>query len=112
MNTLEITVQRLSDGTNAATPGAQEWRVVLETRRADDLVRIHDEAKLCFCLSDLQQALRSQVRINDYGVVLGAHLFQGSVDAEFRQARREAGAGGLRVLLTIEDDALRALHWE
>ena len=47
-----------------------------------------------------------------YGTLLGEALFAGAIRDAFVAARSGAGAGGLRVLLVIEDPELRPLRWE
>ena len=108
MDTLELTLQHQRAGT---------WPVVAELSRPGELAR-RCEGRLvlppgCADLEGFAVALTERLdRPRDYGTLLGEALFQGAIRDAFVAARSGAGAGGLRVLLVIEDPELRPLRWE
>ncbi len=108
MDTLELTLQHQRTGS---------WPVVGELSRPGELAR-RCEGRLvlppgCADLEGFAGALTERLdRPRAYGTLLGEALFAGAIRDAFVAARSGAGAGGLRVLLVIEDPELRPLRWE
>lgn len=99
MNTLEITLQRKVEG---------RWAVVAERSAAGSALPMRIEGALELDDDALQVALHDA---RGYGELLGQGLFRDAVRDAFAQARAEDGST-LRVLLAVEDPALRLLRWE
>jgi hypothetical protein len=98
MVTFEITIQR---------KGPAAWPVVVERSAPGQFLPMRNEGML---LLDLD-LLRRQITPLDYGTVLGQALFAGPVRDAFVQALAASG-NALRVLLCVEADDLKALHWQ
>ena len=98
MVTFEITIQRKS------TVG---WPVVVEQSAPGQFLPMRIEGLLQLDL----EILRAQSTPLGYGRVLGQALFAGPVRDAFVQALAASG-NALRVLLCVEDDGLKTLHWQ
>ena len=98
MVTFEITIQRKS------TVG---WPVVVEQSAPGQFLPMRIEGLLQLDL----EILRAQRTPLDYGTALGQALFAGPVRDAFVQALAASG-NALRVLLCVEDDGLKTLHWQ
>ncbi len=98
MNTFEITIQRKTD---------EGWPVVVEYSQSGNFLPFREEG--LFLLN--RQELLKQVSSQGYGTVLGKALFRDEVRDAFVRART-LSEDYLRVLLFIEADDLKALHWE
>lgn len=96
--TLEITLQRRV---------GEQWPVVAERTRPNELLSVRTEATL----GGDPTAAEAEIDTLRYGTVLGQSVFHGPVLSAFDRAVAESGQR-LRVLLTVEDPDLRALHWE
>lgn len=101
MNILEITVQRKTRG---------GWPVVAELiesgqlpRRCEGTLRLEGDWR--------SPLLGLELDPRAYGTVLGEALFRDWVRDALMQARA-ASQGSLRLLLIVEDEALKSLHWE
>lgn len=92
----EITIQRQVEGF---------WPVVVEQDRPGSLLPLRTEGRLV--LDPLE--VTSQPSPREAGTLLGRALFQEAVRDAFIEART---SGELRVLLQVEDAALRALGWQ
>ena len=105
-DSLEITLQH---------ERGQTWPVAAELQRPGELAR-RSEGRLvlppgCADGESFAAALTERLdRPRDYGTLLGEALFAGAIRDAFVTAR--AGGAGLRVLLVVEDPALRPLRWE
>jgi len=101
MNNLEIIIQRKV---------GDAWPVVVEHHRPDALSPVRKEGILRL---DETELLRQSSPL-DYGRVLGEALFRGEVGDAFVAARAQSRAEetDLRLLLTVEDQALRTKRWE
>ena len=99
MNTLEITLQRKIEG---------KWSVVVGRSASGSALPMRSEGELALSVEELQIALRDP---KAYGQLLGQGLFRDGVRDAFVQARSEAEET-VRVLLDVEDEALRGLRWE
>jgi hypothetical protein len=104
MHTCQITVERLTDA-------GDEWPVVVERRRPDDLVERRVDGVLRLAKDELEDLQSMALLPQRYGEKLGAALFDGPVGIAFAQAR-EASEDRLRVLLVVEAPDLRHLRWE
>ena len=98
MVTFEITIQR---------KGTVGWPVVVEQSAPGQFLPMRIEGLLQLDL----EILRAQSTPLDYGTVLGQALFAGPVRDAFLQALAASG-NALRVLLCVEDDGLKTLHWQ
>jgi hypothetical protein len=102
MTTLEITLQRKYQ---------EIWPVVALQERPERLLPLRSEGRLQLDLPALQ-------RLSDpleYGQALGQALFQVELHSALVRALSEARqqeAGRLRILLEVEDESLRQVHWE
>ncbi len=94
----EIIVQR---------KGAVGWPVVVEQSAPGQFLPMRTEGLLRLDL----KALLAQGTPLEYGTVLGQGLFAGPVRDAFVQALA-ASANALRVLLCVEADDLKTLHWQ
>ena len=99
MHTLEIRLQRSVEGRSP---------VVVERSVGGGALPMRSEGELTLSLEELQAA---QLDRKAYGELLGKSLFRDDVRDAFVQARSE-GQETLRVLLDVEDEALRRLRWE
>ncbi len=108
MHTFEITIQRKAgDG----------WPVVVEQSKPGTFLPIRTEGT--FQLTEEQQTELISLAHDPlaYGTLLGQALFTPQIHTAFSQARtvsqiEEANSDRLRVLLMIEDELLKAWHWE
>lgn len=100
MATFEITVRLLAEG---------EWAVVAEHIADDDPLPQRAEGGLALDMPALD-ALALDLR--GYGAALGQALFRDEVARLFEGALARAGARPLRLLLFVEDPALRRVRWE
>ncbi|MCP4395898.1 MAG: CHAT domain-containing protein, partial [bacterium] len=98
MNTFEVTIQRKTEG---------GWPVVVEYYRSGNFLPFRDEGLLQLEL----ELLSKQTTPVAYGTVLGKGLFREEVRDAFAGARAES-EDYLRVLLFVEADDLKSLHWE
>ncbi len=98
MVTFEITIQRKS------TVG---WPVVVEQSAPGQFLPIRIEGLLQLDLEILQAPSTPL----DYDRILGQALFAGPVRNAFVQAPAASG-NALWVLLCVEDDGLKTLHWQ
>jgi hypothetical protein len=97
MHTFEITIQRRS---------GDRWPVVVELTAPGALLPSRREGVLALDLEELEAAAPE-----DYGVILGRALFVEDVRDAFKEGLGRGGAQ-LRVLLYVEDEALKARRWE
>ena len=101
MATLEITIQHRIDN---------DWPVVGVFSRTGDFLPVRTESKLELDI----YSLLPYVNPKDYGIALGKALFHEDMrDALTRalaQAREDQKP--LRILLNIEADDLKPIHWE
>jgi hypothetical protein len=99
MHTFEITIQRKTgDG----------WPVVVvEQGQIGSFLPVRSEGHLAL---DQVELLRQSTPL-DYGTVLGKALFRDQVRDAFTGAQAKS-EDDLRVLLFVEDGALKILHWE
>jgi hypothetical protein len=104
MSTFEITIERETD---------QGWPVVVERTSPGSVLRLRSEGMFRLD-AEAVQALRAAERTPQaYGTILGQALFRDAVRDAFARARAEtADDDRLRVLLTVEADALRGWRWE
>jgi hypothetical protein len=98
MNVFEITIQRKAYG---------HWPVVVEQSQAGTFLPIRNEGRLTLDESELL----SQPTPRDYGTELGKALFHDEVRDAFARARAES-QDDLHLLLFVEDEELKVLHWE
>ncbi len=92
---LEITIQRRS---------GDRWPVVVEQRRAGSGLPVRREGELALDPGELNPRLRPL----EYGTILGRALFHGPARDAFVGISDE----GPRVLLSVEAEELRTLHWQ
>jgi hypothetical protein len=110
MNTFEITIQRQA---------GQEWPVVVEYSRSGEFLPRRTVGVLKLSAEQQTELLALGQDPLAYGTLLGQALFSGPVHTAFIQARAMTSVGRdekeeerLRVLLLVEDQALRTWHWE
>jgi len=98
MNTFEITIQRKS---------GNAWPIVIrhQTDEYDLITWAYGSFEL-----DLQKLIPISSTSKEYGTLLGKALFRDDIRDTFVQAMSSQQA--LRVLLIIEAEDLRILHWE
>lgn len=103
MSTLELTIQHRRQKENW-------WPVTAHQSGSDTSLPTSREGKLHLDLDELY----NQATHRAYGTYLGQALFQDEIWHTFVQAQNISEQKGevLRVLLSIEDDELRHLHWE
>ena len=102
MSTLEITIQRKS---------GDNWPVVAELTRSGSSLPVRSESQLRL---DPLSLLRLSQPL-EYGAALGKALFLGEMRDAFVRALSDARAvdpGRLGVLLFVEAEDLKSLHWE
>jgi hypothetical protein len=101
MNTLEITLQRKID---------KDWPAIGIFSRAGDILPVRTESRLQLDI----QSLLPYANPKDYGIALGKALFREDLrDALTRaQAQAREDQQPLRILLNVEADDLKPLHWE
>src|SRR5918995_2844306 len=104
MSTFEITLERKTgDG----------WPVVVERTSPGASLRLRAEGTLLLGPETEQALLAAVIEPEAYGTVLGQALFREHVRDALARARAETSDDDrLRVLLTVEDEALRVLRWE
>lgn len=95
-HSVEITIQRRT---------GERWPVVLEAVAGAELP-IRQTGELV-----LDRDALAAARPGDYGVLLGQAVFQGALRDAFKQALARTD-GPLHVLLFVEADELRVLHWQ
>ena len=105
VDTLEITIQRKRGD---AWPVVAEWRRTghVGAVRSKDVLRLSEEQR-----TKLLELLFDPL---PYGTILGKALFSGD-EGNVRDAFKEAQGASpdrLRVLLHVEDEELKCLHWE
>jgi WD40 repeat protein/energy-coupling factor transporter ATP-binding protein EcfA2 len=102
MSVFEITIQRKDE---------DAWPVVVRHQPGAQALAQWSRGRLDLDPGTLDLLLPSR---KEYGLLLGKALFQGDIRDAFVRAVAEAKAGGepLRVLLNIEAEELRPLHWE
>lgn len=98
MDTLEITIQRKTEG---------YWPVVAEQNRPSNFLPIRSEGKFQLVLEDLL----AQGTPLDYGKLLAQALFSGEIRDALIRSQADS-QGDLRILLFIEDKELTVLRWE
>ena len=107
MNRFEITIQRKVQRAR----GQHYWPVVVEYTLTDVFLPVRVEGELFLDL----EVLLKQSDEHQYGVLLGEALFKNKILCAFDRARIESQNSQdprLRMLLYIEDEALKTLHWE
>ena len=98
MTILEITIQRKTE---------RGWPIVVEESQVGSFLPLRTEG-----LFQLDPAsLAEQQTPLSYGQLLGEQLFQTDIRDAFIKARADS-QDSLRVLLFVEDEELRVLHWE
>lgn len=102
MNLFEITIQRkIKEG----------WPITALRYQSGDLLPVRSEG-----LFQIDLELLDSVKYlpEDYGSMLGRNVFQGDIERAFDKALTDAKGANtqLRVLLYVEADDLRDLHWE
>lgn len=102
MQTFTITIER---------GAAEDWPVVVEHETDDTPLPDRHEGALRLAPKTRAALDAAAFDPTAYGAILGQALFQGSVRDAFMGAVR-AAPGPLRMLLTVEDKALRGLRWE
>ena len=104
MSTFEITIERQTEA---------GWPVVVERTRPGAVLRLRAEGMLELGAEAEQALLAAAIEPKRYGEVLGRALFREEIRDAFARARAEtADHDRLRVLLTVEDGALRSRRWE
>ena len=98
MHTLQITVQRKV---------GEVWPVVAEQTAPGQFLPMRNEGLLRLDVD----ALRVQPTPLAYGTALGEAIFSGPLHSAFLQALAASG-NALRVLLCVEADDLKSLHWQ
>jgi energy-coupling factor transporter ATP-binding protein EcfA2 len=98
----EITIQRKWD---------EGWPVVVEQSQTGTFLPVRNEGRLALDEDSYQEHLLRQDTPLDYGSVLGKALLRDQVRDAFARARTES-KDDLRLLLFVEDDELKTLHWE
>ena len=101
MNTFEIVIQRQVE---------DAWPVVAVHSRPDEFLPRRTEDRLQLDL----EVLETLPDPATYGETLGRALFQDELRAALARAHSQADQDGepLRVLITIEAEVLKPLHWE
>ena len=102
MNTFEITIQRLHQGS---------WPIIV--RHQPGPIALTGWTECVFNL-DLQQVDQLQTADCRYGILLGENIFRNQVRDAYLRAVSGAAAVSklLRVWLIVEAEDLRSLHWE
>lgn len=95
----EITIQHKTD--------EKGWPIVVEQNQLEDSLPIRKNGLLRLNITELQ----SQPTRLDYGTFLGKALFQEEIRDAFIHALADSN-DKLRVLLFVEADDLKSLHWE
>ncbi len=104
MSIFEIAIQRQFE---------DAWPVVVKFRSEDGLTT-HAEGTFRFSADEFNQLIELQDEAEEYGTLLGKHLFREEVRDALNTSRSKT-PDYLRVLLSIEvdkKDPLRSLHWE
>ena len=103
----EITIQSKS--------GENSWPIVVRCKQPDGLI-IHSKETLQISQYDFNNLIAQHENQNEYGILLGKAIFQGSVRETFIRALSKTSKDcRLRILLSIEvadNDSIKTLHWE
>ncbi len=104
MSTFEITIERQTDA---------GWPIVVERTSSGAVLRLRAEGMLLLGPEADAALLAAALKPRVYGEILGQALFRDDIRDAFASARAEtADDDRLRVLLTVEDPALRVYRWE
>jgi hypothetical protein len=107
MPTFEITIQRRIDR-KVDGKVVTSWPVVVEWMAPGRALPSRREVDFTL---DERQLLPLLLSPREYGILLGRAVFQGGVAGAFYDALRDAG-DCLHVLLYVEADEWKGLHWE
>ena len=101
MSTLEITLQRKVDN---------EWPAISVFSRPGDFLPVRTESRLQLDI----QGLLLHANPKEYGIALGKALFRDDLRDALTRARAQAREDQqpLRILLNVEAEDLKPLHWE
>ncbi len=101
MNVLEITLQRKVEN---------DWPAIGVFSRAGDSLPVRTESGLQLDI----QSLLPYANPKEYGIALGKALFQDDLRDALTRARAQAREDQqpLRILLNVEAEDLKSLHWE